>query len=134
MRAGDAHAQDAGPDAEDQRGVEDERLAVDPGRDRLVGLDLEGRRRPLAPRALHTAALAGGPADDRDAQQAVVDPRARPRADRAAEPVLVVGDEHRRAPAVFVPAGPFQRMSMPVPVGPRTSGMVSRIVRSFASR
>ena len=74
-----------------------------------VGVDLEGRRRPLAPRALQrAAALAapGGRADDGDPEQAVVDPRARARADRAAEPVAVVGDQHRGTRAVLVPARP----------------------------
>ena len=52
MLARDTHAQDAGPDAEAQRRVEHERLAVDAGGDGPIGVDLEGRRRPLAPRAL----------------------------------------------------------------------------------
>ena len=113
MLARDAHAQDAGPDAKAQRRVEHQRLAVDAGGDRPVGVDLERRRRPRAQRALRrSAALAapGGFGDGGDPEQAVVDPRARARADRAAEPVAVVGDQHHGAGVVRLPAraGPAQ--------------------------
>ena len=113
MLARDPHAQDSGPDAEAQRRVEHERLAVDAGGDGPVGVDLEARRRPLAPRPLQRPAALAAPrglADDRDPEQAVVDPRPRARADGAAEPVAVVGDEHHRARVVRVPAraGPAQ--------------------------
>ncbi len=63
-------------------------------------------------RCTRPAALAAlrGLGDDRDPEQAVVDPRPRARADCAAEPVAVVGDEHHRTGVVHVPAraGPAQ--------------------------
>ena len=55
-------------------------------------------------------AAPGGLADDGDPEQAVVDPRPRARADGAAEPVAVVGDEHHHTRVVHLPAraGPAQ--------------------------
>ena len=113
MLTGDPHAQHPGPDAEVQRRFEDQRFSVDAGGDRSVGVDLERRRRPFAHRALQLAAVlpaARRPADDGHAEQAVVDPGARAGADRAAEPVAVVRDEHDRAGVMRLPAraGPAQ--------------------------
>ena len=69
------------------------------------------------------------------AEQAVVDPRAGARADGAAEPVAVVGDQHRGTGVVR--RGRPARSSAgrgSLAVGPSTSGTVSSSVRSFASR
>ena len=63
----------------------------------------------MAQRALRrTAVLAapGGCPDDNDPEQAVVDARAGARADRVAEPVLVVRDHHYSAGVMFVSARP----------------------------
>ncbi len=50
--------------------------------------------------------LPGDRPDDGDPKKAIVDARARARADRAPEPVAVVRDEHRSPSAVLVPARP----------------------------
>ena len=100
-------------------GVEHQGLAIDARRHRAVRVDLERR----APSTLATGARraavrrARRRADDGDAEQAVVDPRARARADRAAEPVAVVGDQHRGARAVLVAA-----RARPAQVGASPSG------------
>ena len=125
MLTGDPHAQDAGPDPEPQRRLEHQRLAVDAGGDRAVGVDLELGRRPLAPRPLRAAAALAAPgrrADDGDPEQPVVDARPRARADRAAEPVAVVGDQDRGARGCSCPPGPVQRRSSPLPSGPSDLG------------
>ena len=109
MLAGDAHPEDSGPNAKEQRRIQDERFAVDASGDGLVGIDLEGRGGPCAQRALRrTAVLAapGGRPDHNDPEQAIVDARAGARADRVAEPILVVGDHHYSAGVMFVPARP----------------------------
>src|SRR5688500_4842325 len=100
MPARDAHAQDAGPDREAQGWLQLNRLTVDGGGQRMAGVDVADRRRPLPPRP-------GGPvarrrAGDRDSELAVVDQRARAGGDRAAESIAVVGDEDRRARAVLL--------------------------------
>ena len=92
--ARDAHAQDAVANAEAQRRVQQRRLAVDARRHRAVGVDLERRRRPLAPRpprplaaAVRRRAHAATPSTPSSM------PRARARADRAPEAVAVVRDQ-----------------------------------------
>jgi len=78
--AGHANAKYAWPDAEVQRRFQDQRLAVDAGGDRPLGIDPERRRRPLAPRPLQRTALVVAPrdgTDDGDAEQSVVDARTR---------------------------------------------------------
>ena len=113
MLAGNAHTKDPRPDTELQRRIEHQCLAVDAGGHGAVGVDLERRCRPFAPRALqHPAALAAprGRADDGDAEQGVVDPRSRARTDRSTQPVAIVRDEYRPPGMVRLPAraGPAQ--------------------------
>ena len=114
------------------------RLAVDAGGHGVVGVDLERGRGPLAPRPLRqapAAAAADRAARDGDPEQPVVDARAGAGADRAAEPVAVVGDEDRGSRVVLVPAGAASSAGRArAPSGPSTSGTVSSSVRSFASR
>ena len=47
MLAGDVHPEDSGPNAEPQRRIQDERLAVDASRDGLVRINFKGRGGPL---------------------------------------------------------------------------------------
>src|SRR5215218_9741675 len=92
-----------------QRRIEDERLPVDACREGPLGIDLEGRSGPLAPRTLKKAAsltASGGRPYHGDTEQAVVDARPRAGADRPTEAVAVVGDEHGGTPAVSVAAWP----------------------------
>ena len=75
----------------------------------MVRLHLELRRAPLAPGSRWLAgalATVGRRAGDGDAEHAVVDPGARARANRTAQPVTVVGDEDRCARLVLVAARP----------------------------
>lgn len=108
MLAGDVYPEDSGPNAKVQGRIQDERLAVDAGGHGLVRIDLEGRGGPCAQRALRTAVLAapGGRTNHNDPEQAIVDARACAGADRVAEPVLVVGDQHHSAGVMFVSARP----------------------------
>src|SRR3981081_462253 len=105
----DGHPKNSGPDTKLQRRIENERLPVDTCREGPPGIDLEGRRGPLVPRAMKKAAsltASGGRPYYGDTEQAVVDARTRARADRTTEAVAVVGDEHGSTPAVSVPARP----------------------------
>ena len=93
---------DAGPDAEAQRRLEHRRprrrcrrRRSRPRRPRTSGAD-HSRQGAAESTAGRRAGAAPG---DGDPQQPVVDPRPGARADRAAEPVAVVGDEDRRARA-----------------------------------
>ena len=105
----DADSEGPRPDPEMKGCDELHRFAVDAGRDRMIGIDLELGRGPLAPRSLRqpaAAAPAGRGTDDGDAEKTVVDSRTGSRADRPAEPIAVVGDEDRRTRLVLVTAGP----------------------------
>src|SRR3954451_19639308 len=105
MPARDAHAQDAGADVEAQGWIQHGRLAVDPGRNGMGGVDLERRRRPLPPWALRQAAVlaaARGRSGAGDPEAPAVDARPRARADRAPQPVAVVRDEDGRTRGVLV--------------------------------
>src|SRR5436190_10041516 len=109
MPAGNPDAEDARPNSEPERRIELQRLPVHPCRDRMVRLHLELRRAPLAPGSRWLAgalATVGRRAGDGDAEHAVVDPGARARANRTAQPVTVVGDEDRCARLVLVAARP----------------------------
>jgi hypothetical protein len=84
----------------------------------MLGFDLEGRCRPFPPRSLRTVSVAspGRGAQHRNAQQSVVDSRARTGTDRAAQSVAVVGDQDRGARSVLVATGsrPAQIESCPL--------------------
>jgi hypothetical protein len=56
----DAHPKNSRPDAKLQRRFEDERLPVDACREGPLGIDLEGRSGPLAPRTLKKSLTATG--------------------------------------------------------------------------
>src|SRR5689334_5497849 len=55
-------------------------------------------------------------------KQAVVDPRARPRADGAPEPVAVVGNQNRSAGGVFVTTRPTPAQIEPLSLGSENIG------------
>src|SRR4051794_28738163 len=110
VRAGDARVQDPGMGAEAQRRLQPHRLAVDARGDRAAGLAVERGGGPLLDRRAGRA----GRAEPRDAEHALVQARARARADRPAEPVAVVGDEdrRRRVPRQAVAAGEVQAVAV----------------------
>ena len=125
MRPGDPHAQDSGSDGEAKWGLQYQRLAVDAGSDWAVGADLELRGRPLPSRPLRQVSAPAAPvrgAGDRDAEQAVVDPRPGARTDRPAESVPVVGDQDRRAGGVLASSGPGPLQVEPGAFGPEHVG------------
>ena len=95
----DPHPQRARADPEAQGRLERHRLAVDSGRNRPVRIDLEFRGGPLAP-GLAAARSGRGrwAAGHGDPERPCVDPGARAGADRAAEPVAVVGDQKGALP------------------------------------
>ena len=109
MVLSDAHAQDSGPGAEEQRRLELHRLAVDARRHRAVRVDLEARSGPLPPRPpLEPAVLPapGAGAHHGDPEHTVIDPWAGARAHGTAQAVAVVGDEDGGTRVVLVSARP----------------------------
>jgi hypothetical protein len=87
MSPGDPDPEHPGPDPEAQRRLERHRLAIDPGRDRPIGVNLEVRGGPFAPGMLDRASQARrGGRQDGYTEQPVVYPGTRPRPDGAAKP------------------------------------------------
>src|SRR5512133_1940994 len=101
MVTGDAAAQDGRPDAEAERRFEDERLAVDADWHGGARVDLE---RGCGPRP--RAWLAARRAQNRDAEDAVVEARSHAGSRWTLEPVPVVRHEDRDGALVRVRVGP----------------------------
>src|SRR6266545_962012 len=97
MAAGDAAAQGGRADAEAQRRLEDEPLAVDAGGHRGMRVDLERRGGPRPRWRLATRRAQHG-----DAEDAVIEVRSHAGSRWTFEPVAVVRHDDRGAALVFV--------------------------------